>query len=210
MDAEPNLTSSPPQLFALLIAIEDYSHPGVSTVPGADEDVKAIERWLRFTYDVPGQNIKRLLNRDATRAAIIRALYSLSNDPRIRRGDAILIYYGGHGERLRGSYGYTSRAFGLWTDDTVDDPKQSTRLLTPSDVDTDINGWRVEGIPDQTMGALLGLIRKKKGNNIVSGYPLPAITFLINARSDCDLRLVFRRSKYPHSRRTFFIHEERH
>ncbi len=81
---------------ALLIGIGDY--PGLSTsyqLKGPAHDVRALEGLLRSAWGVPRENIRTLLNGQATRKAILKGIEDLTAET--RPDDFIFIYFSGHG-----------------------------------------------------------------------------------------------------------------
>ncbi|PVG00045.1 hypothetical protein CPB86DRAFT_702211 [Serendipita vermifera] len=156
--ADPNA----PRLFALLIGINEYASPNVRNLYGAVSDAKAIQEYLEVTLGVPTEQISCLHNSQATRAAIIQKLTELQMDPRIQRGDPILVYYAGHG-------GETDAPIGWETNDPM------VQMLIPYDfsaeidvVNTKISGGGnvVYAIPDRTIGTLLERVAFEKGDNL--------------------------------------------
>ncbi|KAG9089725.1 hypothetical protein FRC06_001416 [Ceratobasidium sp. 370] len=147
----------PPRLFALLIGINDY--PDVKKLNGAVPDAQAMAQYLREHLNIPSNQITQIYNQKATRATIIKAFRDLREDARIQKGDAILIFYAGHGCEARN---YDGRGK---TDST-------TQGLVPYDVSRmDPTGNIVEILPDRTIVSLLDDLADEKGNNIV-GSPL--------------------------------------
>lgn len=93
------MATTQPNLYALLIGINEY-HPesGVSPLDGCINDVKAMETFLKKHYAdlIPARGIKKLLNKRATRANVIRAFQS-HLIKKAQPGDTALLYYAGHG-----------------------------------------------------------------------------------------------------------------
>jgi len=81
------------ETYALLIGINDY--PNVRPLKGAIHDVQDIRKVLIVDLKVPEANIQMLVNQEATRKAVIEAFTGLT--ARTKPGDAVLIYYSGHG-----------------------------------------------------------------------------------------------------------------
>ena len=101
-----------------------------------------------------------LLDSQATRAAIIRAIQALSLDINIKKGDPILIYFAGHG-----SWAYAPLEKGWKVGGTG-----KIEFLIPYDhssLQPVEDGDRKYGIPDRTLGALLWQLAIEKGDNIV-------------------------------------------
>jgi len=144
----PIYTRPKPSLFALLIGINDYGH--VRALRGAVPDVLSVKVYLESYLRVPEDQIQSLLNKSASRAAIIEAFIQLRNDERINEGDPILIYFAGHGSELPGPEG---------------GPGKRTQAIVPQDYCEEY-GKQVLAIPDHTIGALVAKIAEKKGDNI--------------------------------------------
>ena len=125
---------------------------------GAIADADDMESYLTDTLKVPADQIRILRNREATRSAIIKAFTDLQNDSRIREGDAIVIFYAGHGGETKAPSGWESEG-------------NKTQYICPCDIKTkDKNGNDIHGIPDRTLASLLNKLAKAKGDNIVSEY----------------------------------------
>lgn len=77
----------------LLIGIDSYPH--VRPLYGAVNDVQAVRRLLTEDLKVPAASIRLLVNEQATKQAVLGALSDLAQ--RTRPGDAVFIYYSGHG-----------------------------------------------------------------------------------------------------------------
>jgi hypothetical protein len=148
--------SKSPSLFALLIGINEYTSPDVDDLCGAIADAEAFKSYLGDHLGTSTSQIATLYNKQATRQAIIKQLYALRDDSRIQNGDAIVIFYAGHGGE--------AAAPSSW--ETGDEDIQ---LLIPHDYEED-DKRRVDGIPDRTIGSLLEQIAEVKGDNIVRPF----------------------------------------
>lgn len=112
--------------------------------------------YLTDTLKVPADQIRVLRNGEATRSAIIKDFTELQNDPRIRQGDPIVIFYAGHGGETTAPPGWESEG-------------NKTQYILPCDIKTkDNSGSDIHGIPDRTLASLLNGLAKAKGDNIVS------------------------------------------
>ena len=108
-----------------------------------------MQDYLQKHLAVPSPQIRNLRDSEATRAAILHAIDSLTTDDRIQRGDPILIFYAGHGS-------------------TAPAPAGEVQLLVPYDNLCDnVKGGKIYGIPDRTLAELLGRLASVKGDNIV-------------------------------------------
>ncbi|PBL03171.1 hypothetical protein ARMGADRAFT_6380 [Armillaria gallica] len=104
------------------------------------------------------EHITILRDKKATRTAIIQEFKNLADDPRIVRGQAIIIiFFAGHGAA-------TDKPK-EWSDWQSSDNK--IEMLCPSDMGLpDGKKSVIEGIPDRTISQLLTAISNAKGNNI--------------------------------------------
>ena len=95
-----------------------------------------------------------LTNEHAHRTAILDALKSFTEDGRMRKGDAILVFYAGHGAEIDAPMGWECGG-------------RKIQSIVPSDY-CETPGLEVPSIPDRTLGALFDDIAEMWGNNIVS------------------------------------------
>ena len=79
--------------YALLIGIDEYPH--ARRLQGAVNDVAAMRRMVVSDLQIPGANVQVLVNEQATKQAMLDAFSSLAR--RSRPGDAVFIFYSGHG-----------------------------------------------------------------------------------------------------------------
>ncbi len=83
--------------YALLIGIDDYqANSGFSSLRYAVNDVTALKRILTQKCGFRSQNVKVLLNKDATRRNIQNALEAFTKE-NIPENSQLLIFYAGHG-----------------------------------------------------------------------------------------------------------------
>ncbi|KAF7321153.1 hypothetical protein HMN09_00203400 [Mycena chlorophos] len=130
-----------PNLFALLIGVDEYAHPAIQNLGGCVKDVHGLQEALSFRY--PKASFCILNNQDATRAGILDAFRThLCENPRISPNDAMLVYFAGYGQRYK--------AHGREVD-----------ALIPADYGED-----VPGIFDANLHGLLQEIVEKKGSNM--------------------------------------------
>lgn len=97
-----------------------------------------------------------LTNEDATRDAILGAFSThLIENTKIEQGDAIILFYAGHGSRVKAPVGWAA------TDGFIE-------TLCPHDERMkDDEGEEIYGIPDRTINLILRDLAAKKGDNIV-------------------------------------------
>lgn len=96
------VASGKPRLWAVLVGIGEYSRLGPQWQLKADRDARGLDGALRAMATGSGlyaaePRITTLVNGQATRAAIDKALQDLSN---MQPGDQAIVYLAGHGWRL--------------------------------------------------------------------------------------------------------------
>jgi hypothetical protein len=79
-----------------LIAIDEYAGD-MPSLDGAVGDMSLVKDFLMSDLEVPQSHIKVLKNDQATRKAILDSIKALTNNPEIKHGEPILIYFAGHG-----------------------------------------------------------------------------------------------------------------
>ena len=136
-------------IFALVIGINDYQDGSPTSLRGCVQDSKAVFDYLKDTLRVSETNIVLLHNEQATREKIISTFEShFINNSAIKKGDAIIFYFAGHGSRQKAPDGWYSE------DNRVE-------MICPYDF------MRTSGIPDYTFTHLFRQLTCHKGNNIV-------------------------------------------
>ena len=175
-----SLHRPPPRLFALIIGINEYKSSKISNLLGAVPDADAMRDYLLKNLGVPSSQITNLRDTGATRNAIIKEIKALSDKDEIEEGDPILIYYAGHGGSAVTPKGWEIGGTG------------KIELLIPYDHSSPLeDGNPKHGIPDRTLGALLSLLAKKKGDNIVrQNFILRGFIHPTNYGTDCHPRLL--------------------
>jgi hypothetical protein len=140
------------RIFALLIGINYLGIKNIKNIKNSESyhplsggvaDAHSVREYLENCLGVPSNQITSLIDKKATRLAIINAFSDLRTDDRIRKGDAILIYYSGHGGK--------DDQMGIIPYDAV--------------IPDQLN---VQPIHDFVLEILLARIANQKGNNIVS------------------------------------------
>ncbi|QRV92055.1 ICE-like protease (caspase) p20 domain protein [Ceratobasidium sp. AG-Ba] len=139
-----------PRLFALIIGINHY--PNINGLQGAVSDGKSMAEFLR-QISVPNEHIAELYDECATRDAIIKEFRRLTHDDRIEFGDAIVIFYAGHGCEIDAPQGWEMGDYKI-------------QALVPFDVKTLDGGKIVEVLPDITISSLIDDLANQKGDNI--------------------------------------------
>jgi hypothetical protein len=145
------------RLHALIIGIDNY--PKLPSLAGSIADARKIEAFLISDLMVPKQQIVTLYDRYASRQAVINAFMMLQTDPRIHKGDPILIFFSGHGGLID--------ARPLWKEKYG---SSKIQVIFPYDyyLPIDNSHTYVNCIPDITIAELLNQLAAVKGNNIVS------------------------------------------
>jgi hypothetical protein len=152
--------SPKPRLFAVVCGINDYECSYFHKLRGAVADATDVVELLLTHYQVPSDQIHFLIDKDASRSAIISALDALSMDPRIKPGDPILFYFAGHGSQILPPDGWECGG-----------PGSKIQVLVPQDY-CSTPRLKIQGIPDRTSRFLLDKIGHSKGDNIVSFFLL--------------------------------------
>lgn len=96
-----------PNMYALLVGIDEYLSPRVPDLGGCAADVAAMEQLLRDKFNVPPENIRKLTNNQATHQAIKEAFRTHLIAPAQAWTDAgkpepvpaFLFHYSGHGSQ---------------------------------------------------------------------------------------------------------------
>ncbi|KAG8737059.1 hypothetical protein FRC10_008610 [Ceratobasidium sp. 414] len=148
-------SESDSRLYALIIGINAY--PKLKPLTGAVADATAMQEFLTVDLKVPPNHITSLRDNQATREGIIQAFRRIRDDPRIHKGDPILIFYAGHGglgtapPEWKQKYGY-----------------DEIQVIFPYDYNLATPGSKdpVNCIPDRTIGTLLNELAAAKGDNI--------------------------------------------
>jgi hypothetical protein len=136
-NAQSESPSPAPVKRALLIGIDKYQSENIPELRGAVNDVEAAAQLLMTRFGFRLNSIRRLINENATRRAILEALNELAkvSGPR----DWIYIHYSGHGSQVDDLNG-----------DEKDDQKDET--LVPYDGRT----GNIPDIIDDELGDVLG------------------------------------------------------
>jgi Caspase domain len=90
------MVSTMPNLFALIVGIDNYPDP-VPSLRGCVNDAKAFREVLERRYGVPPTQIVSLIDGDATREAVIRG--SREHLTKAQAGDIAVFFYAGHGSQ---------------------------------------------------------------------------------------------------------------
>ncbi len=83
---------------ALLIGIDDYRQPGLRPLRGCVNDARLMADLLIKQFGFARENVRLLLNQEASRSGIQAALEQLSVET--QPADIVVLYYAGHGSRM--------------------------------------------------------------------------------------------------------------
>lgn len=145
------------RIFSLIIGIDDYKSGHIWNLHACVEDAKRMKKWLLEEFSVPKDQICLLLDSRATRSNIENAFMEhLVNNSSIEPGDAIIIYFAGHGSSIR--------APSEWY--KIEAETEMVEVLCPYDHDTKATQGRVAGISDRSFHAMIQDLASRKGNNI--------------------------------------------
>lgn len=86
---------------ALLVGTNEHAAAGIATLNGAVEDVLLTEAWLRNKCGVNPADIQVLLNRDATKKAIVDAWHRLASQ--MKEGDQLFFHFSGRDQQIASS-----------------------------------------------------------------------------------------------------------
>lgn len=89
----------PPIKRALLIGIDEYESPDIRDLGGAVNDVELMQSVLIGKFAIPAQNIRVLVDEEATRKGILNAIreHLIEADP---PADIAILQYSGHGSQM--------------------------------------------------------------------------------------------------------------
>lgn len=143
------------RLFALVIGIDKYKSGNIWDLQTSVDDANSIKHFLTHDLHVPRDQICMLLGKQATKHNIEQSFSDhLTNNPTIEHGDAILIYFAGHGSSIRAPRGWYG------------DGSKDVEVLCTFDYDTKWSEGRVAGISDRSLHAMIGELCRLKGDNI--------------------------------------------
>ena len=147
-----------PRVFALLIGINNYWSTRKQKLRGAVYDAHQMRRYLGADLGVPDKRIRLLCDDDATRERIIAEFEALITNPDIQHGDALVIFFAGHGSRARVSPDWHAEG-------------ETVETICPVDEEFGDGESEIHGIPDRTIAGLVHRLASAKGGNIVSSNP---------------------------------------
>ncbi|THV05008.1 hypothetical protein K435DRAFT_648091 [Dendrothele bispora CBS 962.96] len=146
------------RVFAVLIGIDQYKSGDIWDLHSSASDARGIKHWLVNDLKVPRSQVITLLDEQASLDSIEASLrHHLLNNDKIQTGDAILIYFAGHGSSVRTPSD--------WVDDETA-ANARVEVLCPYDHETKTADGRVAGISARAMHTFLRDLSSRKGNNI--------------------------------------------
>ena len=136
------------------LGIDNYQSGNTWNLESCVDDARSVRRWLSNDLHVPREQICMLTDAEATKRAIEDNFMShLVNNPAIENGDAILVYFAGHGSSVRPPRGWNNMT-------------RAVEVLCPYDHDSKSPEGRIAGISDRSFHAMLRDLSKAKGDNI--------------------------------------------
>lgn len=136
------------QRFALLVGVSDYQYSDgvkLKDLPGVANDIVELEKVVLEQWQVPKDNLLKLVDADASRENVLDALDEL--DERSRKGDWVFIYFSGHG---------TSSHALIEADTRIDNLPDSTGAFLPADFNMTSVGNQPLGGTDLLKQMLVG------------------------------------------------------
>ncbi len=124
--------------YALLVGIDTYSWPN-TPLDGCVKDVAMIQTVLTEKYGFPASNVKTLLNSAATFEGI-RNAFQTHLIEQARRGDAVVLYYSGHGTQT--------------PDNNGDEADGIDETLCPVNISDDETTWLTDDILNRWLSQL--------------------------------------------------------
>ncbi|KAJ6463941.1 hypothetical protein C8R45DRAFT_503956 [Mycena sanguinolenta] len=141
------------RVFGFVVGIDKYKSGAIWNLESCVDDAQNVRRWLRKDLKVPKDRICMLLDKHATKENIEKNfLRHLVHNDNIQRGDAIVIFFAGHGSTVPAPDGWFR---GGSADGNVE-------VLCSYDY-----GQRgVVGISDRSLQSMLEELARAKGDNI--------------------------------------------
>jgi hypothetical protein len=183
---------------ALLIGINNYMSNTIPQLRGSANDIETAAQILQTRFGFEPNHIRKLINENATRSAILDALNELVKNS--GPDDWIYIHFSGHGSQ---------------TDDLNGDEKDGLdETLVPYDGRTGVGDKAVPDIIDDELGEILGRFRTR---NVVvvldcchSGTGTRGITLFAKRSIPKDTRTEIYRSLQPTTRAVVPLTAQRH
>src|ERR1700693_662997 len=102
--------------YALVIGIDEYRHVG--PLAYAANDARGVARTLIEKFTFPAANVIVLLDREATKAAVLKTYMTFADPQKIERDDRIFFFFAGHGHTVSAR---RDTGFLIPVDGTIDD-----------------------------------------------------------------------------------------
>lgn len=137
-----NEPAATPNKRALLVGVNKYPNlPPHSQLRGCENDVAAVRHMLVTTFKFPPENVRVLVNEEATEQAVRGALEQLLGD--CGEGDIVVFHFSGHGSQMAPK-GEKPRGYdeSIMPHDSGRMRDDFPRKVAPRDIrDTEINEW---------------------------------------------------------------------
>ncbi|KAG6914882.1 hypothetical protein DXG01_014761 [Tephrocybe rancida] len=147
----------PATLFALIIGIDVYKDCKIRNLLGAVKDALTVKEFLISKFGISEHRIVVLLDKEATRKNILKALRRLALNRAISNRDPILVYFAGHGSEVQ------PPIFNWPTSNS----NRKIQMLLPHDfVSEGTRHDQGQGIFDITLSQILSDIATNKSDNI--------------------------------------------
>ncbi|KAJ7628373.1 caspase domain-containing protein [Roridomyces roridus] len=141
------------RVFALIVGIDQYRSGEIWNLQSCVDDAKKVKRWLLKDLKVSKSHVCVLLDKHATKENIEKNfLRHLVHNENIQRGDAIVVYFAGHGSAVPAPGGWFQKGSVSGTAEV---------LCT-----YDFGSHGVAGISDRSLQSMLGELSDVKGDNI--------------------------------------------
>ncbi|KAF7329726.1 hypothetical protein MKEN_00235900 [Mycena kentingensis (nom. inval.)] len=148
-----SMEQPPIRVFALIIGIDKYESGAVWNLESCVDDAQRVRQWLRNDLKVPKEHICMLLDKNATKANIEKSFVRhLINNESIQRGDAIVVYFAGHGSAVHAPEGWFHPGSVAGKAEVL--------------CSYDFGQGSVVGISDRSLQSLVEELSKIKGDNI--------------------------------------------
>ena len=87
------------RMFGLFMGIDEYESDAIRNLRGCTRDAQSMMEFLSQKFHVPSDHFLFLADKQATRSAIINDGFQkhLINNCNIQYGDAMVVFYAGHG-----------------------------------------------------------------------------------------------------------------
>jgi len=156
-----------PTHWALVVGVSDYLHFGDAEggdLPGAEHDARAFRDALVHRWSVPEENVRMLLNQEATRDAIEEGVTGWLG-ANARAGDNVVVFFAGHGSQIWDESG--DETDGL--DETLA-PADVSPTTSAFDISDDAFGDWLEGIPTTNVVVILDHSHSGAGTREVTPF----------------------------------------